>query len=106
MADYAIGRTGGSLRDALNAIMPMTGMGEYGTMFPPQLPPNTGAEPTGQPPVPVPQQRPPMPVALPPGGVNLPPTFPQAQQLYQGLQANPAPQMAPGNYAQRLGLVR
>lgn len=111
MADYAIGRTGGSLRDALNAIMPMTGMGEYSTMFPPQLPPNTGAEPTGQPPVPVPRQRPPLqagtggPLALPPGGVTMPPNYPAAQQLYQGLQANQG-QMPPGNYAQRLGLVR
>jgi hypothetical protein len=54
MADYAIGRTGGSLRDALNQLYPMTGLGEYNTMFPPQ----TGADQPG-PPVPMPQPRPP-----------------------------------------------
>lgn len=106
MADYAVG-SGRSLRDAVNALMPMSGMGEYNSMYPPTMfPPNSGSEPAGAPPVSIPRQRPPMPVALPPGGVNLPPTYPGAQQLYQGLQANPAPQMAPGNYAQRLGLIR
>lgn len=61
MADYGIGRTGGSLRDALNQLYPMTGMGEYNTMYPPTMfPPNTGAEPSGQAPVPIPPQRPPM----------------------------------------------
>ena len=80
MADYGVGRTGGSLRDALNELYPMLGMGEYNAMFPPQ----TGApQPSG--PVPVPRARPPMPVPLP--------------------QARPAvaPQYAPVQYAPPAG---
>jgi hypothetical protein len=75
MADYAIGRTGGSLRDALNQLYPMTGLGEYGAMFPPP----TGADqPSG--PIPLPQ-------VPPPGAMGLPP--PQPGQAPPGLQRAP-----------------
>ena len=52
MADYGGVGGGQSLRDALNRIMPMTGMGEWGAMFPPP----TGADqPTAPVPIPQPQ---------------------------------------------------
>src|SRR5262245_49933210 len=102
MADYAIGRTGGSLRDAINALYPMTGLSEYNTMFPPQ----TGAPmPSG--PVPLPPPRPPQapqqqyapmagaalaqgPVPLPRGPLPMPMTFPQAQGMAQQYGQRPA----------------
>ena len=96
MADYG-GRGGGqSLRDALNAIMPMTGMGEYGAMFPP----NAGApEPTA--PVPLPQPRPQMPQGLPPQGMVQPGVpLPMARPPGLGLP----PQLPQQSYTQRLGL--
>ena len=37
MADYGVNGQGGSLRDALNQLYPMTGLGEYNAMFPPAL---------------------------------------------------------------------
>jgi hypothetical protein len=98
MADYGIGRTGGSLRDALNQLYPMTGLGEYGAMFPPQ----TGSpQPSG--PVPMPQPRPQMPpgalgvpppgmgppTGLPPGvGLGPPPGGPPGLAQAPGLQGN------------------
>jgi hypothetical protein len=66
MADYGGLGGGRSLRDALNQLYPMTGLGEYGAMFPPQ----TGSpQPSG--PVPMPPPRPQMP--LPPGALGMPP---------------------------------
>jgi hypothetical protein len=135
MADYG-GRGGGqSLRDALNQLYPMTGLGEYNTMFPPQ----TGAPQPG-PPVPLPQPRPPGAPGFPPyapmagaalaqapglaarGG--LPPGLaPQGQLGIEGAPRSPmvgggarfpinpnlalqaGGQFAPGNYAARLGLT-
>jgi len=68
MADYGGLGGGNSLRDALNALYPMRGMGEYNTMFPPQ----TGApQPSG--PVPMPPPRPQMPPQLPPGLMGMAP---------------------------------
>src|SRR5262245_16555932 len=91
MADFAVGNTGGSLRDALNELFPMTGLGNISTQFPPA----TGAAPFGEAPVPLPRPRPAMPGA-PPGafggvlagvGQNHPagvgPVTPQQLQLMQ-----------------------
>jgi hypothetical protein len=95
MADYGIGRTGGSLRDALNALYPMTGMGEYNTMFPPQ----TGSpQPSG--PVPMPPPRPQMPPQLPPGALGMAP--PGYGGPPQGLP--PGVGMPPGGLAGPPGL--
>jgi hypothetical protein len=62
MADYGVNGRGDSLRDAMNALYPMTGLGNYSTLFPP----NTGVQPSGSAPVPIPPQRPPT-MAPPPG---------------------------------------
>jgi hypothetical protein len=86
MADYNYGNRGGSLRDALNSMYPMTGLGEYGAMFPP----NTGA-PQAEPPVPIPRPRPPM---LPPQAQGLPP--PQAGMPPPGLPQMPQGLPPPG----------
>lgn len=103
MADYAIGNTGGSLRDAINALYPMTGLGEYNTMFPPQ----TGAPQPG-PPVPLPQPRPQTPQfndplvsrAFAQLGIN-----PQGAQGLNPFQARDALQgMLPAGLQGRLGL--
>ena len=78
MADYGGLGGGDSLRDALLQDPRFTRQ-------PMSFPPNTGAEPVGAGPVPLPQPRPQMPVQLPAGGVQLPGTFPQAQALQQQL---------------------
>jgi hypothetical protein len=117
MADYG-GRGGGqSLRDALNQMYPMTGLGNYSTMFPP----NTGADIPSSP-VPIPTQRPPTmappvppnnntntmtqplgagvnppggpppaggPVPLPRGPLPMPMTFPAAQGMAQQYAGRP-----------------
>lgn len=126
MADYGIGRTGGSLRDALNAMAPMLGMGEYSAAFPPTSPPSPGA-PQPQPAapaVPLPPQRPPMqpgmPRYLPPnvqaGLQPAPglPAFPQGQTSLQASLTGEGGANTPGrladprmyDYAARLGLTR
>lgn len=116
MADYGSVGGGRSLRDALNEIMPMLGMGEYGAMFPPQA----GApEPTA--PVPLPQQRPPLPGGpVPQQGLSRPPV-PGYPPPDEGLLTRPPlpggpptgplpprptlpPQMPQQSYTQRLGL--
>ena len=87
MADYAIGPPGygQGLRDALNAAYPMTGLGEYGAMFPP----NTGVPGPGSGPVPIPQPRPP---------TMAPPAPPQigGQVQPQGAGVNPPSGPLPG----------
>lgn len=102
MADYGSTGGGNSLRDALNQLFPMTGLGEYGAGYPPTMfPPAGGADrPTG--PVPIPQPRPPQapsvaPGMMAPGGV--PPGLAQMQQ--PGLIGQYG---APQSYAARLGL--
>jgi len=115
MADYGGLGGGNSLRDALNALYPMTGMGEYNTMFPPQ----TGApQPSG--PVPMPQPRPQMPPQLPPGAMGmappgqppgLPPGGPPGLAQAPGLQGPNAQMFGGGrfggqDYAGQLGLRR
>jgi hypothetical protein len=92
MADYGGLGGGNSLRDALNALYPMTGLGNYSTQFPPQ----TGSPmPSG--PVPMPPPRPQMPPQLPPGalgmaapGVGPPPGLPP------GVGMGPPPGAPPG----------
>lgn len=100
MADYG-GRGGGdSLRDALNQLYPMTGLGEYGAGFPPRgmLAPPASGDPTPSPPVPLPPQRP---AGAPgPGYAPLPnPAIggpPPRLALPQGIQPNaPIPIGAP-----------
>lgn len=102
MADYGIGRQGGSLRDALNELYPMTGLGEYGAMFPP----NAGApEPTA--PVPLPQPRPQMPPqGMVPPQQGLPPGVPPPQGVPLPVARPPGlpQQLPPQSYTQRLGL--
>jgi len=61
MADYGVNGQGGSLRDALNQLYPMLGLGEYNTMFPPAL----GSDQPSAP-VPIPQPRPQQAPQLPP----------------------------------------
>jgi hypothetical protein len=115
MADYGIGRTGGSLRDALNALYPMTGLGNYSTEYPPQ----TGApQPSG--PVPMPPPRPQMPPQLPPGAMGmappglgqppgLPPGGPPGLAQAPGLQGQPGlggGRFGGQDYAGQLGLRR
>lgn len=134
MADYGGIGGGRSLRDALNAIMPMTGMGEYGAMFPPQ----TGSPQPG-PPVPLPPPRPPqagpgaqylplpnpagapapglalpqgiqpnvpMPIGAPPGGPPGAPGGGAALPIGPNLNAFAgASRPGPGNYVARLGLA-
>lgn len=97
MADYG-GRGGGqSLRDALNQLYPMTGLGEYGAMFPPA----SGADQPA-PAIPLPQPRPPMPQGLPPGVMGAPQGVPP--QLPPGLQGGVPPQGGPLPTARPLGL--
>jgi hypothetical protein len=108
MADYGGLGGGNSLRDALNALSPMRGMGEYGAGYPPQMfPPQTGApQPSG--PVPMPPPRPQMPPQLPPGALGMAP--PGYGGPPQGLPPGVGmPQMRPGmgqDYAAQLGLRR
>jgi len=90
MADYGVNGMGGSLRDALNQLYPMTGLGEYNAMFPPAF----GADqPTAPPPMPRPRppQAPQMPGYLSPAGAVTtgPPATP-------GAAAGPPPQLPAG----------
>ena len=67
MADYGVNGQGGSLRDALNQLYPMLGMGEYNAMFPPALGSDQPSAPVPLPP-PRPPQAPQPPGYLPPAG--------------------------------------
>jgi hypothetical protein len=90
MADYGYGNTGGSgLREALNQMYPMTGLGEWGAMFPP----NSGS-PTPEAPVPIPRQRPPIP--RPPVNQNNLPTQQNLNVPLDGTPAYQAPIAPPG----------
>lgn len=114
MADYGGVGGGRSLRDALNQLYPMTGMGEYGAGYPPNMfPPGTGADqPTA--PVPLPQPRPPGPGmapgvgGMPPPGPTAPGTMGQAPALQgaPGLGGGipPGQYGGPQSYAARLGI--
>jgi len=73
MADYGVNGQGASLRDALNALYPMTGLGNYSTGFAPAMfPPQTGSEmPSGPVPMPRPRPQPQVNPNLPPPGAAL-----------------------------------
>jgi hypothetical protein len=88
MADYGYSHERGfGLRDALNAAYPMTGMGEYGMMFPP----NSGS-PTPEAPVPIPRQRPPQPLpAVQQNNLNVPQAGTPAYQAMPPNNPGPAP---------------
>ncbi len=104
VADYGGIGGGVSLRDALNELYPMTGLGEYGAGYPPTMfPPAGGADrPTG--PVPLPQQRPPVP-GYPPPQMGLPPRppVPGYPPPDEGLLTRPP---LPGPQVQPPGLSR
>jgi hypothetical protein len=68
MADYGGVGGGGSLRDALNEMYPLTNIGGYGAMFPPQA----GADQPGAA-IPLPQPRPPMAPQIPGALPAMPP---------------------------------
>jgi len=93
MADYGGLGGGQSLRDALNAAYPMTGLGEYAAAFPPAL----GAD-QSSPPVPLPQPRPLQapPPSRPPVFYQPPPLGPPGSRppIFQG-PTGPAPTMRP-----------